>query len=179
MSNLTTFPVVAGASQVFTVTPNGELGVYAKGVTAVLGLAFDNEGRLYVLETSGPGSGQEAPIVPGTGRVVRLTDNGELEVVATGLVFPTGMAFGPDGTLYVSNFGFGFPRVPVRSSPSTCQRHAGSDCWGGHRIVGRGDAGVVAASRRFNPRKQQAREASLASLSGSPDSPGRRVTHKR
>ena len=39
----------------------------------------------------------------------RLTDNGEPEVVATGLVFPTGMTFGPDGTLYVSNFGFGFP----------------------------------------------------------------------
>jgi hypothetical protein len=109
LSNLMPFPVMAGASNVYTVTPEGELGVYAKGVTAVLGLAFDAEGRLYVLETSGSGSGMEAPIVPGTGRVVRVTDEGELEVVATGLVFPTGMAFGPDGTLYVSNFGFGFP----------------------------------------------------------------------
>jgi len=109
LSNLTTFPVVAGEAQVFTVTPDGELGVHAEGVTAVLGLAFDAEGRLYVLETSGPGSGMDAPIVPGTGRVVRLADDGDLEVVATGLVFPTGMAFGPDGTLYVSNFGFGFP----------------------------------------------------------------------
>jgi glucose/arabinose dehydrogenase len=109
VSNLTTFPITAGAAQVFTLTPDGELGVHAEGVTAVLGLAFDDEGQLYVLETSGPGSGMEAPIVPGTGRVVRLTDGGELEVVATGLVFPTGMAFGPDGTLYVSNFGFGFP----------------------------------------------------------------------
>jgi sugar lactone lactonase YvrE len=109
LSNLMPFPVAAGASSVYTVTPEGELGVHAEGVTAVLGLAFDDEGQLYVLETSGPGSGMEAPIVPGTGRVVRLTDGGELEVVATGLVFPTGMAFGPDGTLYVSNFGFGFP----------------------------------------------------------------------
>jgi sugar lactone lactonase YvrE len=109
VSNLTTFPIAAGAAQVFTVTPDGELGVHAEGVTAVLGLAFDDEGQLYVLETSGPGSGMEAPMVPGTGRVVRLTEAGKLEVVATGLVFPTGMAFGPDGTLYVSNFGFGFP----------------------------------------------------------------------
>src|SRR3954453_11693719 len=46
VSNLTTFPMVAQASQVFTVTPDGELSVYAKGVTAVLGLAFDDEGRL-------------------------------------------------------------------------------------------------------------------------------------
>jgi hypothetical protein len=109
LSNLMPFPVAAGASSVYTVTPEGELGVHAEGVTAVLGLAFDAEGQLYVLETSSPGAGMEAPIIPGTGRVVRLTDDGELDVVATGLVFPTGMAFGPDGTLYVSNFGFGFP----------------------------------------------------------------------
>jgi sugar lactone lactonase YvrE len=109
LSNLMPFPVAAGASSVYTVTPDGELGVHAEGVTAVLGLAFDDEGQLYVLETSGPGAGMEAPIIPGTGRVVRLTDDGQLEEVATGLVFPTGMAFGPDGTLYVSNFGFGFP----------------------------------------------------------------------
>lgn len=109
VSNLTTFPMIAGASKVYTVTPAGELNVYAEGLTGVLGLAFDAEGRLYALETSGPGSGMEAPIVPGTGRVVRLTDQGTWEEVATGLVFPTGMVFGPDDTLYVSNFGFGFP----------------------------------------------------------------------
>jgi sugar lactone lactonase YvrE len=41
--------------------------------------------------------------------VVRLNDQGQWETVATGLSFPTGMAFGPDGKLYVSNFGFGAP----------------------------------------------------------------------
>jgi hypothetical protein len=61
-----------------------------------------------VLETSGPAAGG-APIVPGTGRVVRLTDSGDLEEIATGLVFPTAMRFGSDGMLYVSNYGFGFP----------------------------------------------------------------------
>jgi hypothetical protein len=40
---------------------------------------------------------------------VRLTGDGSWEVIATGLVFPTGMTFGDDGMLYVSNFGFGFP----------------------------------------------------------------------
>ena len=29
--------------------------------------------------------------------------------VASGLTLPTGMAFGPDGALYVSNLGFGTP----------------------------------------------------------------------
>jgi hypothetical protein len=39
--------------------------------------------------------------------VVRLTDGGALEEIATGLSFPIGMTFGPDGDLYVSNFGYG------------------------------------------------------------------------
>jgi hypothetical protein len=108
ISNLTIYPMVAGAAGVWTVTPDGTVTKYAEGLTAVLGLAFDAENRLYALETSGPAAGG-APIVPGTGRVVRLTEAGDLEVMATGLVFPTGMAFGSDGMLYVSNFGFGFP----------------------------------------------------------------------
>jgi hypothetical protein len=31
------------------------------------------------------------------------------DVIATGLFLPTAMTFGPDGALYVSNFGFGVP----------------------------------------------------------------------
>jgi len=30
-------------------------------------------------------------------------------VIAEGLTFPTAMTFGPDGALYVSHKGFGFP----------------------------------------------------------------------
>jgi hypothetical protein len=33
---------------------------------------------------------------------------GTIETIATGLSFPAGITFGPDGALYVSNFGFGF-----------------------------------------------------------------------
>ena len=31
--------------------------------------------------------------------------------IATGLFLPTGMTFGPDGNIYVSNIGFGPPPV--------------------------------------------------------------------
>ena len=31
------------------------------------------------------------------------------EIIASGLALPTGMTFGPDGNLYVSNWGFGPP----------------------------------------------------------------------
>ncbi len=36
-------------------------------------------------------------------------NSGNWEEVVKGLTFPTAMTFGPDGDLYVSNFGFGFP----------------------------------------------------------------------
>ena len=65
--------------------------------------------ELAVLETSTGNPGEPPFFVPGSGRVVRVTADGELEVVATGLNLPTAMEFGPDGTLYVSNYGFGFP----------------------------------------------------------------------
>ena len=80
-----------------------------EGLTTVLGVAFDEQGRLYALETSGPVTSEGPPVVPGTGRVVRVTSSGGLETIASGLTFPTAMTFGPDGKLYVSNFGFGFP----------------------------------------------------------------------
>jgi len=41
--------------------------------------------------------------------VVCVNGDGSLTTVATGLTFPTGMTFGPDGALYVSNNGFGVP----------------------------------------------------------------------
>jgi sugar lactone lactonase YvrE len=110
VGNLTNFPVTAGLATIYRLTPDGQdLTHFAEGLTAVTGVTFDDQGRLYVLETSGPSSGPDAPIVPGTGRVVRLTDDGGMEVIATGLVFPTAMTFGDDGLLYVSDYGFGFP----------------------------------------------------------------------
>jgi glucose/arabinose dehydrogenase len=37
--------------------------------------------------------------------VVRVKRDGDIEEVVTGLSVPTGMTFGPDGALYVSNLG--------------------------------------------------------------------------
>ena len=42
---------------------------------------------------------------PGNGKVVRVKYDGTIEDVATGLSVPTAMTFGPDGKLYVSNWG--------------------------------------------------------------------------
>jgi hypothetical protein len=60
------------------------------------------DGLLYALELQ-DAAGFPAP--PFVGKVVRLNRVGDIEEVATGLSLPTDMTFGPDGYLYVSNFG--------------------------------------------------------------------------
>jgi hypothetical protein len=107
LGNLNVFdPGANGHSNIWKLTPSGELSLVAGGLTAVLGVAFHN-GTLYALE-SFTGFFAPAPFEAGTGMVVRLNDTtGQWEPVATGLTFPTAMAFGPDGNLYVSNFGYG------------------------------------------------------------------------
>jgi len=105
ISNLDTFPIKDGSSKIMKITPSGTLTTAYIGFTTVLGLAFDNKGRLYVLENT---TGNPFP-TPGTGRVVRINGKNSRTVIATGLTLPTGMTYGPDGNLYVSNVGFGPP----------------------------------------------------------------------
>ena len=38
-----------------------------------------------------------------------IDHSGTVETIASGFTTPTAMTFGPDGALYVSNFGFGAP----------------------------------------------------------------------
>jgi len=105
VGNLNTFPIVQGSSKILKITPSGELKTFATGFTTILGLAFDDQHRLYVLENT---TGNPLP-TPGTGKVLRIDHNGNVQEIASGLSLPTAMTFGPDGNLYVSNVGFGPP----------------------------------------------------------------------
>jgi len=105
---LGTFPVVPGTESVYKVTPEGTVKQVASGLTAILDIAFDHQGRMYVLEDDTV-AGFPGPAAIGTGQVVRINHDGSKTTIATGLNFPTGMAFGPDGRLYVSNNGYAFP----------------------------------------------------------------------
>ena len=107
IGNLNTFPIVQGSSKVLKLTGHGQLWPAADHLTTVVGLAFDRRGRLYVLENT-TGEGNLGP-TPGTGDVVRIERSGARETIVTGLVLPTAMTFGPDGALYISNVGFGYP----------------------------------------------------------------------
>jgi len=106
VGNLHTFPIQEGSSKILKITPSGQVKTVVTGVTTVLGVAFDHEGYMYILENT---TGNLFP-TPFTGKVPRVTEDG-LEEIATGLFLPTAMTFGPDGILYGSNVGFGPPPV--------------------------------------------------------------------
>jgi len=71
------------------------------GFTTIISLKIGPDGLLYALEFSDAAGFP----TPGAGKVVRLNRDGSLQDVVAGLVVPTGMAFGPDNALYVSNLG--------------------------------------------------------------------------
>ena len=114
VSNLGQFdPDQLNTQSVFQITPSGQLKVVATGLSKVLGLTFDGHDRLYVLETSF--STNDPGPEPGTGRLIRILPNGKQQILIDStsgvLVVPTGITFGPDGALYISNIGFGAPPV--------------------------------------------------------------------
>lgn len=105
IGNLHPFPNPGGASNIYKVTPDGSIKVWAKDLNMVLGVVIDKHDRMYVLEMT---AGAPFP-APGLGRVIRIDPGGNRTVIATGLSLPTAMTMGPDGKLYVSNWGFGPP----------------------------------------------------------------------
>ena len=103
VGNLRTFPIMAGSSNIYKITPAGDVSVWATGLTTVLGIVWDDKNRLYVLESS---VGSDFP-TPGMGRITRINADGSKEIIYKGLSLPTGITIGPDKNLYVSNNGYG------------------------------------------------------------------------
>jgi sugar lactone lactonase YvrE len=110
VGELTGFPFVPGAAKVWRVMPGEEPTVYAEGFTNIIDLAFDADGNLFVLEITEGGLLNVNPEDPATmaGALYKVAPDGtvsEEEEVSSQLVTPGGMAFGPDGELYISNNG--------------------------------------------------------------------------
>ena len=85
-------------ASIFRMSRDGSATEFADGLRAVLGVAFDQQHRLYALQS---------PIfVPGTGSLVRRNDAGQWEEIVSGLVFPSALTLGPDGALYISECGY-------------------------------------------------------------------------
>jgi hypothetical protein len=116
VGNLNLFPIDPQWARILTISRSDDFDNFLPGLapatgqrivsskagfTTVVAVDFGPDGLLYVLELSDGAGGP----TPGLGKVVRVLHSGAIEDVVTNLSVPTGMTFGPDRRLYVSNFG--------------------------------------------------------------------------
>jgi glucose/arabinose dehydrogenase len=111
MSQLTGFPFLPGAANVYRIDPRGGAPtVYAKGFTNIMDLDFGKDGTLYVLEidhdglfpvTGGPSDEGALFTVPWRGKAPKTGTR--VDVPAGRLINPGGVAVGKRGELYVTN----------------------------------------------------------------------------
>jgi hypothetical protein len=111
VANFGEVPYPDGASALWRITPGGQVSQVIGGLTTVIDIRFDRHGRLHLLESSTGNTPAPPFLVPDSGRVRKLV-GGRLETVVEGLSFPTSMAFGPGGALYVSTHGYGAGPTP-------------------------------------------------------------------
>lgn len=102
VGQLTGFPFTPGAAQIYQVQPDGDVSTFASGFTQITSLEFGSDGSLCVLEFDANGLQ-----VPGdAGALTRIAPDGSRTTIySDGLEHATGLAIGPDGAFYVSNFG--------------------------------------------------------------------------
>lgn len=103
VGQLTGFPFPNGGASVFKVVAGQDPTPYATGFTNVMGVAFDADGALYVLEIAHDGLLAAPPGQLPMGGLWKVpAGGGTPELVATGLPMPGGIAIGGDGTVYAS-----------------------------------------------------------------------------
>lgn len=104
VGELTGFPFPVDAARVYRLLPDGTYEIAADGFTNIIDITFDAEGNLYVLEIA------KNSLLNGIdGSLIRVAPDGtRTELASGGLVAPSSVAIGPDGGIYISNFGI-FP----------------------------------------------------------------------
>lgn len=102
IGELTGYPTHPGTARVLRFVPGQAATVYAEGFTSIIDIAFDERGRLIVLEIDKDGVYQET--AQGIGRLVRVERDGTQTVLAQeGLENPGGVAVAGHGVFYVTN----------------------------------------------------------------------------
>jgi len=96
----------SGSASVASVAEDGTVTEVWSGLSAVVAIAVNQGGTLFALEGGTTTGNEIAAIERNTGKVVRQTGEMTSSDVATGFDVPVGLAFGPDGGLYVTSPAF-------------------------------------------------------------------------
>jgi plastocyanin/sugar lactone lactonase YvrE len=120
-------PYSPGSGRIDRVTLDGTItpGIVSN-LTTPIHAAFTLGGTLFVLQFAAQFNATRLRYMPSGGAVLRVNPDGTTSEVVTGLMFPTAMTFGPDGALYVTNYGNEsndgqgqILRVAIGSEPAT------------------------------------------------------------
>lgn len=98
------FPALPGTAKIYRLVPGQAPTVAASGLTTVVDIAFDHEGRLLAVEYN-TGGFLAPPTVPGALVRVDLSTGSATTLPVTGLFQPTGLAVGAGDTVFVTNHG--------------------------------------------------------------------------
>ena len=102
-------PITAGAAKIYRWVPGSAPEVWLTGFTYIVAMATDDAGNIYVAQyTDGVSGGALLP-----GSVYRVAPDGMRERIVTGVRSPTGITIGPDGALYVTQYGAKTRQVPL------------------------------------------------------------------
>ena len=77
-----------GGENVYKITPNGEVSIFASGMNGASGNDFDSDGNLYQSSIIG-------------GYISKITPDGESAIITEGLEAPVGLSVQEDGSIYV------------------------------------------------------------------------------
>jgi hypothetical protein len=139
-----------GDVNVYRIVPGQAPTVYASGLTMIGGIAFDQAGRLLVLEIDTAGINDPSTGLPAPGAIIRINRDGTRTTLASaGLIYPLGLTVAKDGSIYATNYGIlpasggpipGASGEVVRISSTTPSDQLGANL-GGYRLAA-SDGGV-------------------------------------
>jgi hypothetical protein len=103
-------PITTGTASIYRWVPGSAPEVWLSNFTYIVAMAADDAGNIYVAQyTDGPNPAGGLL----AGSVIRVAPDGTRETVITGIRMPTGIAIGPDGAIYVTQYGAKMKLTPL------------------------------------------------------------------
>ena len=97
------FPFPEAGANIYRISADGEVEVFASGFTQLIDMTFDAEGNLYVLQHMNQSGWKGKP----DGALIKIAPNKERTVLleGNGLEMPSALTIGHDGAFYIINRG--------------------------------------------------------------------------